>query len=59
MFFVWVKGTTGPSPQKWMREITSDGRPVPALFKRKLTEHEGYMSIADLAKLYPCPEQPE
>lgn len=55
IYFVWVKGPSGPKPEVWHNgQRTSEGKPVPFLAAYEITsELAGQYSLDALASFYP------
>lgn len=59
VFFVWVDGLNGPSPQLWYGDRTEAMRPVKTLFKKQLTAAEDAGATFESLQLkYPPPKPP-
>ncbi len=53
MYFVWINGLRGPSPQIWNSDqVDGAGKSKPVLFKIKLSEGERTQSLDYLAMKY-------
>ena len=59
MYFVWISGLKGPSPQIWAEDQIDSitGKSKPTLFKIKLTAIDQILSLDRLAEKYPYAEQ--
>ena len=55
MYFVWITGLRGPSPQLWANEQydSTTGKSKPTLLKIKLSESDQLLSLDRLAEKYP------
>lgn len=53
-YFVYVQGLNGPEPQKWSRDLTTDGKPTACLFKVEISDATFYdVSLNELMLLHP------
>ena len=53
MYFVWINGLRGPSPQLWTTDqVNGEGKSKPVLFKIKLSEGEKSLTLDYLAMKY-------
>jgi hypothetical protein len=56
IFFVWVDGLRGPSPQLWFGDKTENMLPVKTLFKRRLDPAEDAGATFEILQAkYPAP----
>ena len=53
--FVWVRGMSGPVPQKWSSDVWRQFTKVEILAEHKLSDEEWFLPIDQLAVRYPAP----
>lgn len=57
-YFVWIEGPRGAVPQKWSSEgLWGQVNRQDVIVRFTLTEREAELSIDELAKLHPVPEE--
>jgi hypothetical protein len=57
-YFVWIEGPRGPVPQKWSTEgLWGQITRQDVIVRFTLTEREAALSLDELARLHPVPEE--
>jgi hypothetical protein len=57
-YFVWIEGPRGPVPQKWSSEgLWGQVNRQDVIVRFALTEREAELSLNELARLHPVPEE--
>ncbi|MGY3606022.1 MULTISPECIES: hypothetical protein [unclassified Bradyrhizobium] len=57
-YFVWIEGPRGPVPQKWSTEgLWGQVARQDVIVRFTLTEREAALSLDELARLHPVPEE--
>jgi hypothetical protein len=57
MYFVWIRGASGPQPQKWSEDCLSgrSERLVHVISKQSISDSDALLSLQDLAETFPPP----
>ena len=57
-YFVWIEGPRGPVPQKWSTEgLWGQVNRQDVIVRFALTDREAALSLDELAKLHPVPDE--
>jgi hypothetical protein len=57
MYFVWIRGVSGPQPQKWSEDCFNVRPEKLALVicKQSISDSDAWLSLQDLAEKFPPP----